>query len=111
MTRMTNIFLIIVLFLTACSELIKPQMPVQVTYRGSLVGEGYVAQFRNTSDKYLQVVVTINNNTLGQTKQGPIDIPPHETKEIGWVQGWKFTSGDAITVSHNDYQTLKVKIP
>ena len=103
-------FLVGVLVLIGCSDS-RPELPVKVTYRSSVVGEGYVAAFHNQSDKYLQVVVEFRNSTLNQSTSGQIDLPPNGTKEISWIEGWKFSSGETIHVRHDDYRPASYKIP
>lgn len=89
----------------------KPDLPVTVTYRESMVGQGYVAQFRNQSDRYLTVVVEFENKTLNDRKRGYIELAAGGTQEIGWMEGWKFTSGETIELSHDDYRPRSYRIP
>ncbi len=89
----------------------KPPMPVTVTYRESAVGEGYVAQFHNQTAKYLQVRVQFKNRTLNQENNSYIDLSPNGTTEIGWLEGWKFVSGENISLYHEDYATAQYLIP
>ncbi|HBC89249.1 MAG TPA: hypothetical protein DCZ94_20100 [Lentisphaeria bacterium] len=102
---------VVSLILSGCGELNKPPMPVKVTYRSSAVGEGYVAQFQNQTSKYLAVRVVFKNRTLNQTKEGSIDLPPNGSTEIGWMEGWKFVSGESIDLYHEDYSSASYRIP
>ena len=86
-------------------------MPVSVTYRKAMLDNSLVAQFNNNSDRYLTVVLKFENKTLNQEKSGFIELAPRETKEIGWAEGWKFMSGEYITLSHEDYSTRTVRMP
>ncbi len=90
------------LVLVGCSILKQP-MPVSVTSRYSAIGAGYVAQFQNTSDKHLIIRIILTNRTLGQREEDSIELEPFGTKELGWLEGWKFVSGDTITLVHEDY--------
>ena len=99
---------LVALALVGCS---KPEMPVSVSYRTALLDSSLVAQFHNNSDRHLTVVVKFENRTLNQQKDGYIGLAPRETKEIGWVEGWKFMSGEYITMSHEDYATRTVRMP
>lgn len=94
--------------LAGCS---KPEMPVVVTYRKAMLDNSLVAQFHNNSERYLTVVVKFENRTLNQQKSGYIKIGPRENVEIGWTDGWKFMSGEYITLTHEDYNTQVVRIP
>jgi len=95
----------------AVQNAVQPPVPVTVMYRSSAVGKGYVAQFHNTSEKYITVVVKFTNKTLGTTKSSALEIPAFGAKEIGWQEGWEFVSGESIDVSMADHQTLHVTIP
>ena len=104
------ITIIAFLILVSCS-IQKPLMPIEVTYRKALLGEGLVASFHNSSQKHLAVVVILTNPTLNQTKSLRLDLSPDVTREIGHLEGWAFASGDIIEIKHNDYRTLTVKVP
>ncbi len=100
--------LLAVLGFTGCS---KPAMPVSVTSREATLDKSLVAQFRNNSNRHLTVLVRFENKTLGQVKDGYIEIAPLETKEIGWMEGWKFMSGEYVTLAHEDYAAQTVRVP
>lgn len=88
-----------------------PTFPIDITYRESLVGEGYVAVFSNPTQRHFRVLVSMANPTTGETKRAALDIAPLEIREIGWAEGWKFTSGDRLTASLSGYQTFSAHIP
>jgi ABC-type uncharacterized transport system auxiliary subunit len=102
------LMLLIALTLLGCS---KPNMPISVTYRKAVFDNSLVAQFNNNSDRYLTIILKFENKTLKQERSGFIEIAPRETKEIGWAEGWKFMSGEYITISHEDYATETVRMP
>lgn len=98
--------------LVACSNLFKPDIPIQLSHRESALGQGYVMQFHNKCDKYLRVAVDFQDAATGRsTGIKMLDLPPSLTTEIGWAEGHKFASGDVITVTHNDYRDLRYQIP
>ncbi len=88
-----------------------PDMPVLVQYRQALMGSGLVASFRNTSPRDLAILATFTNPTLHQSKTFRLDLAPGQTKEVGHLEGWTFSSGDTIKLTHNDYKALEVKLP
>jgi hypothetical protein len=89
----------------------KPAMPITVSFRTALLNNSLVAQFHNNSNRYLTLVVVLENKTLNQREERQIDLGPLETKEIGWAEGWKVMSGEYITVLQDDYSSLKVRAP
>lgn len=100
---------ILLMGLQGCSK--KDPLPVSVTFREAIFDESLVVQFRNTSGKYLVVVVKTVNTTLNQEKEGYVELPPGKLVEGGWAEGWKYVSGEVITIRHDDYATKKVTVP
>lgn len=88
-----------------------PEMPLEVKYREALLGSGLVASFKNTANRFLAVGVSLNNPSMHQQKSFRVDLAPGEVKEIGHMEGWAFSSGDTIAISHEEYRELEVKIP
>lgn len=88
-----------------------PELPIEVGYREALLGSGLVGEFKNTSNKHLSVRVTMENPTMNSKKTVRLDIAPNELREIGHMEGWAFASGDVITISHDGYKNLKIKMP
>ena len=82
----------------------KPDMPVTVSYRESLIQKGYVAIFENTSDQPIEVSVTLRDGYSGNKKEETIAFQPDQTKEIGWAEGWEFAIGDVVKLTHPKYQ-------
>jgi len=82
----------------------KPDMPVTVSYRESLIQKGYVAIFENTSDQPIEVSVSLRDGDSGNKKQETLAFQPNQTKEIGWAEGWEFSIGDTIRLTHPKYQ-------
>lgn len=89
----------------------KPDLPISVKYRESILSKGYVTQFHNNSDKHLKVKITIASETTGKTKQGVLEIAPKSFKEIGWAEGWQFASGESIEVFNAAYKKAQYLIP
>lgn len=92
-------------------HVVKPPVPVVISHRDSLVGNGKVAIFSNQTANRLTLTVTFKNSKLNQEKTGTIDLEPNGKTEIGWLEGWKFVSGETITVSHPSYSPVTKVIP
>lgn len=88
----------------------KPNMPIRVSTRDALTGSGLVAQFTNSSDRYIAVVATFTNPTTNQSLRARVDISPNDTKEIGHLEGWAFASGDEILLEHSDYRSSLITV-
>jgi len=85
----------------------KPPMPIKLTVRRAVLGDGLVTLFHNESQRNLSIVVTCTNPTLKQTENFRLDVAPGFAKELGHMQGWKFASGDVVRVTHNDYEPME----
>jgi hypothetical protein len=89
----------------------KPAMPIEVWYRKALLVSGLVGSFKNTSKRELTFLATFTNPTLNNSKRFRLDLRSGETKEIGHLEGWNFSSGDQITITHHDFQTWSGSFP
>lgn len=95
----------------AQSEPNKPNLPVKVSFRKSYLGIGLVAVIENTSSSYLTLVMTARNPTLSAVKRFQIEIKPGDDIAFGHDDGWKFTSGDELSLYNDKYQALKLAVP
>ena len=85
----------------------KPELPVAVSCRDSLVGFGKVLIVENQSDQDLQLKLECISSSLGQMTTHTINIPARQTKEYGWLElNWQFEPGEDVIISHPDYKTL-----
>lgn len=89
----------------------KPELPVMVDFRKSYLGIGLVAVIENTSTHYLTLVMTARNPTLSTVKRFQIEIAPGDDLAFGHNDGWKFTSGDELSLYHDNYKALKLIVP
>jgi hypothetical protein len=89
----------------------KPQLPVVVGFRSSLLGKGMVAVIENSSDRYLTLVLTARNPTLATARRFTLELAPRSSKDFGHLEGWQFASGDELTLSHDDFRALTVSVP
>lgn len=83
----------------------KPNLPISVKYRQSVVGKGHVVMIKNESGNRLSVNLSLRNSASTQKKGGVIDIEAGKDVSIGWLEGWEFHQGDVLTISHNDFMT------
>lgn len=89
----------------------KPDLPVQIGFRRSLVGEGLVAQFKSLSDKALSVTARFSNQATQESRVFRLELSARGMKEFGRLEGWVFGSGHTIEVSADGYEALKATVP
>lgn len=100
----------LLVLVAGCGDITKPDMPLVVTKRQSLVGRGLVVQFNNQTNRRLTVTVVFENKEKNQRWDGAINIPPNGQVEVGWLEGWMFEPGETVTVSHPNYKSMTVQI-
>jgi len=76
-------------------------VPMEVSSRDSLVGEGQVAIISNPTGKTLHNVrIVCRNSRLNQEKAFLEESwAPSRTVELGWAEGWRFESGETLEIS------------
>jgi hypothetical protein len=89
----------------------KPDLPVKIRFRKSLLGIGLVAEIENTSTHYLTLVMTTRNPTLSTVKRFQIEIKPGDDLAFGHDDGWKFASGDELALYNDKYKAFRITVP
>jgi len=89
----------------------KPRMPVVVGFRSSLMGKGMVAVIENTSDRYLNVVLAARNPTLSTARRFALELAPRASHSFGHMEGWQFSSGDELSLFHEDFSAIRLTVP
>lgn len=84
-------------------------VPVKITYRRSLVGNGYVFRVTDTGTDELFCTATVRNSTVW--KQYRLDLKPNGFREIGSLQGWEAFPGDNCEVEAEHYGAVTGTIP
>ncbi|MGH7942108.1 MAG: hypothetical protein ACREFR_13660 [Limisphaerales bacterium] len=84
-------------------------VPVKITYRRSVLGNGYVFRFRDIDTTELFCTVSVRGSTVG--KRYRLDLKPNEFKEIGVLQGWVAFPGDRCTVDADGFAQISGQIP
>ena len=87
-------------------------LPLKISFRKSTLNDSLVARFTNTStDVFLTAIATFKNSTYNEAKQKKVNVGPGKTVEFGWAQGWRFMSGETITVVSQGYAPLSATVP
>jgi len=83
----------------------KPELPVKVNYRQSMVGKGYVAIIKNMAGQPLAVEIDLRDPSAANKKRELKTLNPNKELSIGWLEGWEFKAGDVIKISNPEFQT------
>jgi hypothetical protein len=89
----------------------KSRMPVVVGFRSSLMGKGMVAVIENTSDRYLSVVLVARNPTRSTARRFALELGPRASHSFGHMEGWQFSSGDELSLFHEDFSAIRLNVP
>ena len=84
-------------------------VPVRITCRRSLVGNGYVFRVTDTGATELFCTATVRNSTQWQRYR--LDLKPNEFREIGALQGWEAFPGDTCEVKAEHFTPMTGTIP
>ncbi len=84
-------------------------VPVKISYRRSLLGNGYVFRVTDTGSNELFCTVTVRNST--QWKRYRLDLRPNQFKEIGALDGWQAFPGDTCEVEAEHFTPMTGTIP
>lgn len=96
--------------LAACSPF-SPEIPLVITYRRSLLNEGYVVQLNNQSRRDLVVTIKLKSKDGRHKSETVAKLSAELTTEIGWLEGWRFDPGDSIRVIHPDFKDKTFEVP
>jgi hypothetical protein len=89
----------------------KPPLPVTVNFRSSWLGQGLVAELHNASPRFLGVVLVVRNPTLSTVRRFNLELRPDASVSFGHLEGWRFSSGDELTLYHDAYAATKAVAP
>ena len=86
-------------------------LPIGVGFRMAILGHGEVAVLRNLSATGLAVKAHIVDAATHQEHNFTIEVGPGRPTEFGYVQGYAFEPGDAVTLSSDGYKTVYWEVP
>lgn len=84
----------------------RPDLPVVLGFRDTLLGGGKVATIRNLSGSTLEIIVEAQSPVTGAHFRRSFVISPKGQVQIGKLQGWPFAPGQTITLSNPNYRSL-----
>lgn len=87
----------------------KPAIPINVTLRKALAGQGAVAQFHNQADKIIPFTVEITRAGVQPFKRALV-CDPGKAVEIGHMEGFALAPGDVVEISADGYRPSKTTL-
>ena len=89
----------------ASSQKLAKRLPIQILGRKASLGQSGVLVLRGLSPERLTVKVEISDGST--SREFREDLTAGVVREIGWMQGWKFKTGDRIRISHERFDTFE----
>lgn len=86
-------------------------IPVEISTRKAVLGNGLVLMFKNTSGKVITVSVRCTNPAFNTSKDFRLDVDPTTPALLGYAQGWPAASGDVVEIACEGYDKAQFKIP
>ncbi len=87
------------------------KLPIDVIFRVSGSGQGFVAHFENHSTASLRLTVSPRRPSTGEYARVELTVPPQSSSDVTDKQGWIFRSGDTLSVSSGDFRPLSLQVP
>lgn len=86
------------------SEEAKRDLPIVVSFRRAVLGNGLVVIFRNDSGSTLEAAAELSSPATGEKRTAHLVLPPNGVQEIGYAQGWPVVAGQHIRLVNNAYR-------
>jgi uncharacterized RDD family membrane protein YckC len=84
----------------------RPELPLRVSFRDCLLGEGKRAVLQNLSDDPLVVVLDVQSPLTGAHFRRTFVINARCYGQVGQSQGWPFAPGQRVTVTNPQYRPI-----
>jgi hypothetical protein len=89
----------------------KPALPVKVSFRKAMIGNGLVAVFETTTKESFPILVSVNNKAIGAVQHFRLDLRSQYPSELGHMEGASIAPGDEISVENKSYSPMKLVVP
>jgi hypothetical protein len=88
-----------IVFVSVGCGLLLEEVPIQCSRRESVVGQGYVVQVENRTDKTLSLWIATDEQKQAFT------LEPRGSMEFGWLKGFNFGDNTSFSVGGEGYST------
>lgn len=92
-------------------ELAKLKMPISIVFRRTSSGSGFNAFFKNNAPESINVSVLMTNPATNRRRESNLAILGNGVQEIGEAQGWVFTPGQRILMTHAQFGSVEYVVP
>ena len=96
---------------TKLNELAQRTLPVSVLFRPSASGVGLTAMFKNNAPAPVEIGVLLTNPATNRRREVNLSIAANGVQSIGDPEGWTFSPGQRIQVTHSQFGTIYYVVP
>jgi hypothetical protein len=82
----------------------RPDLPITMGFRPSLLGNGKVAVMQNISNDEIEVTLDVVSPATGLSFHRALVIEPHRVQQIGKAEGWEFATGQQVRLNNPRYR-------
>jgi outer membrane murein-binding lipoprotein Lpp len=82
----------------------RPDLPITMGFRPSLLGNGKVAVIQNISNGEIEVTLDVLSPATGLTFHRALVIEPHRVQQLGKSEGWEFATGQQVRLNNPKYR-------
>lgn len=89
------------------------KLPMTVSFRKALLSQGAVAKIENPTGETLHNVRIVGDlrDAGKQTELLEETWAPGHSRELGWLQGWRFETDDTLTISASGHRKRVWTVP
>ncbi len=87
------------------------EMPLSVSFRKALLGDGNAVVLQNTSSQTLSVNVKFADSTASRSQEYHLVLDAGAIKELGSLGAWKLASGDKLRIESAAYDPILKTAP
>ena len=82
----------------------RPDLPITMGFRPSLLGNGKVAVIQNISNSEIEVTMDVVSPATGLTFHRALVIDAHRVQQLGKAEGWEFAAGQQVRLNNPKYR-------
>jgi hypothetical protein len=96
------------------SLLKKDIIPIGISFRKAILGNGLVLTIKSKCNHELSLFIKVKNEEAKEEKSFKVVLPSVNsfgTTEIGHKEGWAFSKGEKISIQCNEYEPINIVVP
>jgi Zn finger protein HypA/HybF involved in hydrogenase expression len=84
----------------------RPDLPVRISFRRALLGQGEVGTFQNLSDRVLEITLDVISPATGASMHRSYVLNPRGMIQVGPLERWPFAPGQKIELTNPGFRPV-----